>query len=192
MFERLAVSFFAVVISAGAAAAQDFSEGSKAREMGLYGESKALFEAEVVDVLCMLSGDCPDNCGDGRRQLGLVRGADDVMVLPLKNRTNFNGAVEDLIAYCGQTITVDGLLLRDDDINSVNVFMLQSILEPGATEWKKANVWPKTWKARNPDAAGKGGWQRRDPRILAELEKEGYLGLGLSVDAPFIADWFAE
>ena len=32
--------------------------------------------ATVVDPLCELTGDCPDNCGDGKRQLALVREVD--------------------------------------------------------------------------------------------------------------------
>ena len=71
--------------AANMAAAEDFSEGSQAAEWGLNGESKARFAATVVDPLCELTGDCPDNCGDGARQLALLRSADDVMVMQLKN-----------------------------------------------------------------------------------------------------------
>ena len=67
------------------AAAQDFSEGSEARSWNLWAEQPARFEATVVDILCELTGDCPNNCGDGNRQLGLVRAVDDVLVFPNKN-----------------------------------------------------------------------------------------------------------
>ena len=36
-----------------------------AEEWGIEFEEKARFEAKVVDILCELSGDCPDNCGGG-------------------------------------------------------------------------------------------------------------------------------
>ena len=54
--------------------AQDYAANSDARSWNLYGESPARFEAHVVDVLCELTGDCAENCGNGRRQLGLVDG----------------------------------------------------------------------------------------------------------------------
>ncbi len=95
----------ALALIANPLAAQDFSEGSKARSWNLYAEQPATFEATVVDVLCTLTGNCPDNCGDGTRQLGLIRSFDNVMVLPLKNnQAAFTGAASDLAAYCGQTI----------------------------------------------------------------------------------------
>lgn len=83
-------------------AAQDFSEGSQAKSWNLYAEVPATFEATVVDLLCTLTGNCPDNCGDGSRQLGLLRSVDNVMILPLKNnQAAFTGAAPDLAAYCG-------------------------------------------------------------------------------------------
>ena len=38
---------------------------------GIAGEKVVQWDAKVVDVLCELSGDCPANCCDGKRQLGL-------------------------------------------------------------------------------------------------------------------------
>ncbi len=77
----------ALALAAGLAAtattamAADFSKGSNAKEIGLVGEEKAMFSGKVVDILCELSRDCPANCGDGKRQLGVVRKADNVLVL---------------------------------------------------------------------------------------------------------------
>ena len=48
----------AAVLLAGAAGAQDFSEGSEADSWRLLGEELARFEATVVDVLCEITGDC--------------------------------------------------------------------------------------------------------------------------------------
>ncbi|MBD3625793.1 MAG: hypothetical protein HUJ24_10565 [Rhodobacteraceae bacterium] len=182
----LALSVMAVPV-----AAQDFSEGSEAKEWGLYGESKARFAATVVDPLCELAGDCPDNCGDGRRQLALLREADDVMVLPLKNgQPVFSGAANELAPFCGQAVEVDGLLITDEELGAQNVYLVQKIRAAGAEDWTAANQWTKDWAAANPDAAGEGPWFRRDPRVLAEIEKEGWLGLGAEADAAFLEEWF--
>lgn len=172
------------------ATAQDFSEGSEAREWGLYAEQKALFTATVTDPLCVLTGDCADNCGAGNRQVVLVREADDVMIFPLKNaQSAFNGAVADLAPFCGQTVDVDGLLIDDPEIGAMSVYMVQRI-RPEGGEWQRANTWTDDWAANNPDASGDGPWFRRDPRVRQQIEEEGYLGLGKEVDKAFIADWF--
>jgi hypothetical protein len=58
-----------ITLFASPLAAQDFSDGSQAKTWNLYAEQPARFEAKVVDLLCDLTGDCPDNCGEGTRQL---------------------------------------------------------------------------------------------------------------------------
>ena len=187
MIARIAIA----LLLATPAAAQDFSAGSKAEPWNLYAESPALFEATVVDPLCTLSGDCPADCGGGKRQLALLRSADQVMVLPLKNgQPVFSGAANDLLPFCGKLVEVDGLLLTDADIGLKNVFQIQLIREKGATGWVKANRWTKDWKAANPTLTGKDPWFRQDPRVNAEIAKDGYFGLGLDVDAAAIKALF--
>jgi len=182
---------FALSLMAVPVAAQDFSEGSEAKEWGLYGESKARFAATVVDPLCELAGECADNCGDGRRQLALLREADNVMVLPLKNgQPVFSGAANELAPFCGQAVEVDGLLITDEELGAQNVYLVQMIRAAGTDEWTPANTWTKDWAEANPDAAGEGPWFRRDPRVLAEIEQEGWLGLGAEADAAFLEEWF--
>lgn len=171
-------------------AAQDFSEGSKARPWDLYAEKPAFFEAEVVDLLCHFTGDCPEDCGAGKRQMGLLRSADGVLVLALKNsQPAFSGAAVDLAPFCGKTVEVDGLLLDDPELGAKNMFLVQTIREPGG-EWVKANQFTKAWARQNPDAKGKGPWFRRDPRVKGIIAEEGYLGLGGEADAAFIKEWF--
>jgi hypothetical protein len=179
--------FIAVLaLIASPLAAQDFSEGSQAKSWNLYAEVPATFEATVVDLLCTLTGNCPDNCGDGSRQLGLLRSVDNVMILPLKkNQAAFTGAAPDLAAYCGQTIRVDGLMIEDEDLNAKNFYMVQKIKAAGG-EWVKASQATKIWAKQFPEAKGKGAWYRRDPRIKEIIGREGYLGLGLEADAVFI------
>ena len=74
----------------------------------LTGEEEVRFDATVTDVLCVLSGDCPPDCGGGKRVLGLLK-ADGELVLPIKNGGPFTGAVADLLPYCGTVVTADGL-----------------------------------------------------------------------------------
>ncbi|MEO0829199.1 MAG: hypothetical protein AAFY03_01920 [Pseudomonadota bacterium] len=178
------------LLAALPATAQDFSEGSTARSWNLYAEQPAFFEATVVDPLCLLTENCPDNCGDGTRQLALLRTADDVLVFPLKNnQPAFTGAANELQPYCGKAVEVDGLMIDDPEIGDVNDYQIQKIREVGAEEWVKSSKRTKDWAKANPEAKGKGPWFRRDPRVLAEIAKEGYLGLGVEVDKPFIDEW---
>ncbi|MEM0946399.1 MAG: hypothetical protein AAGK37_03265 [Pseudomonadota bacterium] len=184
----------ALIAISGPALAQDFSEGSEAKSWNLYAEVPARFEARVVDILCEITGDCPDNCGDGKRQLGLVRAVDNVLVYPNKNsQTAFTGAAEELLPYCGNDVEVDGLLLDDPDLGAANVYLLQLIRNVGDAEWTKANQWTKRWADKNPEVADqKGPWFRRDPRIKAHIAEEGYFGLGQDREAEIKAEVFAE
>ncbi len=168
-------------LCAAPAAAQDFSEGSEAKSWNLYAEVPATFEAKVVDITCEITGDCADNCGDGKRQIGLLRAADGVLIFPNKNaQTGFQGAGTDLLPFCGQDVQVDGLMLVDEDIGLNNIYQLQKIRAVGSEDWVKANTWSKQWAKRHPEAKGKGPWFRRDPRVNAIIAETGYLGQGLS------------
>ena len=175
---------------ASAAAAQDFSAASEASSWNLYAEVPARFDARVVDVMCELTGDCPADCGAGARQLGLLRSADDVLVLATKNNQPvFSGAVVDLLPFCGQQVTVDGLMISDSDFPIDNLYLVQKI-KAGDADWVTADAFTRVWDERNAHVGGDGPWFRRDPRVNAELAREGYLGLGLETDAAFIEDFF--
>ncbi len=181
----------ALLLIATPVAAQDFSEGSTAREWNLYGEEKAFFAATVVDPLCTLAGDCPEDCGDGRRQLALMRTVDNVMVFPLKNsQPAFTGAASELAPYCGQEVEVDGLLITDEELGAQNVYLLQKIRAKGETEWVRANKRTKVLASEYDIPKGKGPWFRRDARIAAEIDREGWLGLGKEADEAFLKEWF--
>lgn len=187
---RFTALSFVVALLTLPAAAQDFSTDSEAKSWNLYAEVPARFEANVVDILCELTGDCPEDCGAGKRQLGLVRTADNVMVLAVKNsQAAFSGAAVDLAPYCRQTVEVDGLLIDDPDLNVSNIYLVQRI-KPENGEWSKANTFTKKWAESNPDAGGKGPWFRRDPRIREAIARDGYLGLGLETDEAFIKEYF--
>ena len=169
--------------STSAMQAQDVSKGSNANELGLTGEAKAMFSGKVVDILCELSGDCPPNCGGGNRNMGIVRAADNKLIVVAKNaQFEFNGPVDDLLPYCNKTVDVDGLLLSDDPGFDAKVFMAQFIRLSGEKEWKKADLWTEAWEKRNPKVTGEGPWFRRDPRVIKQIDKSGYFGLGHEVD----------
>lgn len=179
-----------LALAAAPAAAQDFSENSEAKSWNLYAEQPARFTARVTDLLCELTGDCPADCGAGKRQIGLVRDADNVLILAIKNgQAAFSGAAADLAPYCGRTVEVDGLMIDDPDLGARNVYMVQRIRADDG-EWIRANRFTKAWAEENPQAKGKGPWFRRDPRIKAIIDRTGYLGLGLETDRAFIENWF--
>ena len=182
---------FALSIIATPLAAQDFSEGSTARSWNLFAEVPATFEAKVVDVTCELTGNCAPECGAGSRQMGLLRSADNVLVLAMKNaQPNFMGAARDLALYCNQTVVVDGLMIEDPDLNARNIYLVQTIQPVGADEPAKANQASKLWAKDHPEAEGKGPWFRRDPRVKEIIAAEGYLGLGLDVDKTYAEENF--
>ena len=176
-------ALIATLVLALPAAAQDFSEGSEASSWNLSAEKPAKFEARVVDILCELSGDCPPNCGDGARQLGLVRAADEVLVFPNKNsQPAFTGAAVELLPFCGKDVVVDGLLIEDPELGATNIYLVQTIAAASGGEPVKANRWTEIWAERNPDVGGDGPWFRRDPRVTSEIEEEGWFGLGPEAD----------
>ncbi|MEM9043572.1 MAG: hypothetical protein AAGC81_02675 [Pseudomonadota bacterium] len=164
--------------------AADFSEGSQAKNWPLKGREKAKFKAKVVDAVCHLSGDCPADCGGGTRQMALVREADGVFLLAMKNlQGQFQGANFDLAPFCGQVVEVDGLMVGDDPKLGGKLYQTQFI------NGEKAFGFTKPWKARNLEAGKKkGAWFRNDPHINERIEKTGFLGLGLETDGEFIAE----
>lgn len=189
---RLAALIVALALPAALpAAAQDFSAGSEANSWGLSGEENARFEARVVDALCEIAGDCPANCGDGRRQLALLRKADGALVLPVKNgQPLFTGAATDLQPFCGLDVEVDGLLVGDPEAIPAKLYQVQRI-RPAGGDWTKSERWTEVWNAAHPDlAAAEGPWFRKDPRVLRHLETGGWLGLGPEAEAEFMKSWF--
>ena len=165
-------------------AAADFSEGSQAKNWPLKGREKAKFTAKVTDAVCALTGDCPADCGGGKRQMVLIREADNKMLLTSKNlQFQFQGPNYDLAPHCGKVVEVDGLMVGDDPTLKSKMYQVQLI------NGEKANGFTQPWKARNPEVADKKGpWFRHDPAINARLDNTGFLGLGLDAEKDFIAE----
>jgi len=148
-----------------------------ANEWGIEGEEKARFQAKVVDIACELTGNCPDNCGDGKRQLGLLRD-DGTLLLVMKNFDTFAGGVNDLIGFCGKQVEVDGLLITT---LHMPVFAVQFKRAPEG-KWSRANQFSKDWSAANGQKAAQ--WFRNDPTVIETIKAKGVFGVpGLEPEA---------
>lgn len=191
---RRRILIAATLAATPALAEGSFSDGSQAKSWGLLGEETARFEGTVTDALCVLTGDCPADCGAGRRQLGILRAADGQFVLATKNaQPAFTGATVDLAPYCGQTVEVDGLLIGDPAVTpglTAKLFQVQTVRPAGAEGPQPANRWTADWAERNPEVPGDGPWFERDPRVQAEIEAHGRLGLGAEADRKFAEESF--
>ena len=88
--------------------------------------------------------------GAGKRQMGLVRTVDDVMVLAIKNaQAAFSGAAVDMALYCNQIVEVDGLMIDNPDLGARNIYMVQKVRVAGG-DWTKANKFTKIWASETP------------------------------------------
>ncbi len=147
-----------------------------AEEWGIENEEKARFEAVVVDILCELTGDCPADCGAGKRQLGLLRD-DGTLVLVVKNFDIFAGGVEDLKGFCKKRIVADGLMISSP---RTPMFALQFKRLAPDGKWSRANRFSKEWAkahGHQPDTEPVNQWFRNDPLVKEILEKDGVFGL---------------
>ncbi|MEM7195428.1 MAG: hypothetical protein AAF402_10790 [Pseudomonadota bacterium] len=153
-----------------------------AKSWGLLNEQEAKFTGTVVDIACELTGNCPANCGEGTRQLGL-KTADNGVVLVAKNLTLFTGAADELHGFCGEEIEVDGLYTENQ---GVKFFQVQRMRPAGGKKWEKSRRFLKAWAARNDSKPRKAKkWYARDARVKAIIERDGRLGLGPEADAEY-------
>jgi hypothetical protein len=181
---RTAFALAAALAAAFPADAHAQQPASEADSWGLATETPTRLAGTVVDVLCTLSGDCPPGCGAGARQLGILR-ADGTLVFVVKNgQPLFNGAVPDLLPYCAAAVETDGLMVGEAP---TRVYSVQRVRPAGTTEWRVTDRWTEAWSAANPAHRDQvEEWFRHDPRVLRQIERRGYLGLGPEADAPFI------
>lgn len=143
---------------------------------GIPHERLTILAGTVVDVLCVLKGDCPPSCGGGRRQLGvLIR--DGTLRLVAKGNIDFASPAADLLPYCGKEVEIDGLMVENPH---VTLFFAQGVRPAGsAVPFEPADRFLERWKARTwlHDAEE---WWRADPdanRIIAEDGPYGIKGL---------------
>ncbi len=156
-----------------------------AESWGLPGEEEVRFEAKVVDILCELTGDCPADCGAGKRQLGLLKD-DGSLVLPLKNQVVFAGVAAELIGYCARRVVADGLMVNN---RGNRVFALQFVKGAPNGKWHRANRFQPKWAAENgvgPKSLTARRWFENDPRVKDLIARDGKLGLGLEADRAYL------
>jgi len=92
-----------------------------AESWGIDHEKVTRTEAKVVDLLCEVTGNCVPNCGNGKRQLGLL--LDSGKLVPvIENNDPFAGAIQDLIPFCNKRIVADGLMISNP---KMSIFQLQ-------------------------------------------------------------------
>jgi hypothetical protein len=147
-----------------------------AEKMNLPEEREYTGTATVVDVVCELTKNCPNQCGAGKRQLGL-KTPDGKILMAAKNTVNFMGAVHDLLPYCGKQLEVDGITATQ---YGTTLFMLQRYRPNGKAEWREANQslldWAKANKVK-PDSNEAEEWMRNDPLVKTAVAKRGKLGV---------------
>ena len=169
---KYTIAVLSLVLSAA------WSAGALAAESwGLPEEEETRFEAMVVDTLCELTGDCPDKCGGGMRQLSLLTDEGE-LILPIKNTIAFAGTVIELLEYCGKRVIADGLFSTN---RGVKMFALQFVREAPDGKWRRANRFLNLWAEANgvdPKSNAAQQWFRNDPTVITIIERDGKLGTG--------------
>ena len=141
-----------------------------ADEYGIANEKAVQVEVTVVDIACTLTGNCPANCGGGKRQLGLVW-PDGKLRLPVKGQTLFANAIPDLLPYCGKKVWIDGLLIENPAMTIVHV---QNMRESADQKWKPTEAFEAEWTKKNGKAEE---WQRADPLVKEVIAANGVFGI---------------
>lgn len=136
----------------------------------------------VVDVLCELNGNCPDNCGNGKRQLA-IKTEDSRTILVSKNLTNYTGAVVELSPYCDQVVDLNGLFTEH---SGVRFFQVQNVRSSGG-QWQRATDYLQAWSERTGRPLSEANnWQENDERVKGIIERDGVLGLGQEADQEYL------
>jgi hypothetical protein len=156
------------VLVAGLAMLASPSQGADG--WGIEHEKIVEIEGTVVDVACVLKGDCPANCGGGRRQLGLLDG-DGKLRIAVKSTSIFAGATLDLLPHCGKKVLADGLLIENPNMTFV---MVQNLRLSKSEPLAPTVAFDKDWAAKNGKATE---WFRADPQIKRIIEADGVFGI---------------
>lgn len=154
------------------------ANGARAADsLGVSNEKLVVLTGKVVDVACELTKDCPPNCADGARQLGL-KGDDGKLYIAAKSATIFAGLTRDLIGYCGKPIIADGLLTSN---YGTTILMIQRLKPTESSPWIETSAFSIEWAKRHnttPDGKLADEWYRNDPAVLDAVAKHGKTGLG--------------
>ena len=167
-----------VLSTAALAAALALSPAARAGEgVGADNETVVSFEARVVDLACEIGGTCPANCGDGKRQFGLLT-RDGKLRPAVKALTLFAGPSFDLLPYCGKSVFVDGLLVENPKLT---LYFVQGIRTTPAGEFAASDAFEKQWTAAH---GASEEWMRNDPLVKSIIAKDGILGIPGLVPKP--------
>lgn len=148
-----------------------------ASPQGFNGEQSVTVTGKVADMLCLLTGDCPADCGAGTRQLGVLSGTGTLYLLA-KTETPFAGAVADFLPQCGKEVTIDGLSVT---ANRATILYADRVRETEKTPWRPLIGFIVDWSARNgfgAMSAQADSWWEHDPLIRAHIARFGKTGLG--------------
>lgn len=137
---------------------------------GIDKEKVVQLEVTVVDIACTLGKDCPEQCGAGKRQLGVLT-AEGRLYPAVKGATLFAGAIADLLPYCGRKVQVDGLLIENP---AMQLFFVQNLRETPDQKWQPAEAFERQWTAANGKA---DEWFRADPVVKRTIAEDGVLGI---------------
>ena len=141
-----------------------------AESVGAQYENEVTLSGQIVDVACELTGNCPKNCGEGNRVLGL-KTADATLYLIAKGPPLFANANESVLPFCSRAIDVDGLLIKNP---KMPLLFVQRYRAAGDKDWKDADGFEVAWKAKNGEA---DEWFRKDKRVIDLVAKNGPLGI---------------
>ena len=164
--------FLALAVVAGLGVGQAFAADS----FSLNNEVLLVVKGKVVDLACVLGQGCPPNCGDGKRQLGVLT-ADDRLYVAAKSNANFAGLTHDLLPLCGQQIIADGLTTTSQ---GTRLLMIQGLKLHDGDAFAETDRFLKDWAAAHgttPDSKITEEWFRNDPAIAAAVAKRGKTGL---------------
>lgn len=137
---------------------------------GIDHEKVVVLDGRVVDLACALKGDCPPDCGAGKRQLGLLT-PDGKLRAVVKGPVEFAGPALDLLALCGKNVQLDGLLIENP---AIHIVMLQNIREKPEQPWARATAFETDWQARNGKAEE---WFREDKLVKRVIGEDGVYGI---------------
>jgi hypothetical protein len=147
-----------------------FAPGQAAEAWNIPHERIVTIKGKVVDLLCELKKDCPQECGKGRRQLGILQ-EDGKLRFAAKGGIDFAGAALDLQPYCGRLVEADGLLIENP---AVTLFFVQGLRTDAARAFSPAEAFIRDWTARNGKAEE---WWRKDPVALGLIGENGPFGI---------------
>lgn len=165
----ITLTVFIVAVGASAASAAD--------SWGIDTEKLVTFKGKVVDIACELTKSCPGNCGDGKRQLGILD-TDGKLFAAAKSQTPFAGLAKDLLPHCGKSIEIDGLIVENP---AMRLLAIQNIRTSDDQKFAPTEAFAAEWTKAHGAA---DEWFRADPTVKATIEADGVFGIKSLVPKP--------